>query len=401
MIKRLFLTLAVTVGLLSPAYSAGLYPLSRYQQFDANGKLMVGAKLYLFNGGTSTPRTGYKDSSLTAPHPNPIVADAAGRLPLIYLADGFYRQRLTTSTGVQVFDDDGLPVLSSTAGGSGTSVDPDSVYKTGDIKIRYDDQPLSGFVRMNGRTIGSPSSGATERANADTQPLYEFLWPRSNISVAGGKGASASADFAANKALTLPDGAGRNIAGMDDMGAGRRNVLTNTSCSNAAVLGGLCGLESYTIGLANLPSWVLTGAAVSVSVSGTTGNQNALHVHTGSATTSTAGAHRHQTFSADNQGSGTAPNLSGANFAQYQTNFGDPNTYTIKGSTADASQGQTSSTGDHAHTVTINTGTESVFHQHAFTGTGTTAGLSVNSGGSGATFATLSPNIVFTIYIRL
>ena len=105
---------------------AGLYPLSRMQQFDGNGRPLSGARLFLFDGGTSTPRIGYRDSSLTSPHPNPILADSAGRLPLIYLDDGFYRHRLTTRTGALVFDDDGLPVLSTTTGGSGTSVDPDS-----------------------------------------------------------------------------------------------------------------------------------------------------------------------------------------------------------------------------------------------------------------------------------
>ena len=208
---------------------AGLYPLSRMQQFDGNGRPLSGARLFLFDGGTSTPRIGYRNSSLTSPHPNPILADSAGRLPLVYLDDGFYRHRLTTRTGTLVFDDDGLPVLSTTTGGSGTSVDPDSIFKTRDIKIRFDDQPLAGYVRLNGRTIGSATSGATERANADTQSLYEELWPFANIGVTGGKGASAAADFAANKPLVLPNAAGRGLFGMDNMGAGAQGVLTDGS----------------------------------------------------------------------------------------------------------------------------------------------------------------------------
>src|SRR6187402_1538029 len=102
MLKRIILILAFA-GLLSPAYSAGLYPLSNQERFYENGKALSGGKLYLFDGGTSTPRVGYRDSSLTTPHTNPILLDASGAFPLIYLADGFYRQRLTTKTGVQVF----------------------------------------------------------------------------------------------------------------------------------------------------------------------------------------------------------------------------------------------------------------------------------------------------------
>lgn len=388
MIKRLFLALAVTVGLLSPAYSAGLYPLSRYQQFDANGKLMVGAKLYLFNGGTSTPRIGYKDSSLTAPHPSPIVADAAGRLPLIYLADGFYRQRLTTATGVQVFDDDGLPVLSTTAGGSGTSVDPDSVYKTGDVKVRYDDQPLAGYVRMNGRTIGSPSSGATERANADTQPLYEFLWPRSNTVVAGGKGASAAADFAANKAMTLPDGAGRNIAGMDDMGAGARGVLTATSCVNASVLGGLCGIQASTIAQLQLPSFILTSGTGtgSVTATGTTGIESQNHTH---AVVGTTGIE-----SQDHTHGYVAPN--GALTAY----TGGAGIAAVPGTGAAQTGGVSQ---QHNHSVNLVSGGVTAQHTHnvAVTGTATVSGVSIHSGGGNVPFATLAPTILFTIYIRL
>ena len=219
----------------------GLFPLSRYQQFDENGQLLVGARLFLFDGGTTTPRVGYRDSSLTSAHPNPIVADASARLPLIYLADGFYRQRLTTATGVVVFDDDGIPVLSTTAAGTGTSVDPNATLKTRDIKIRFDDQPIAGYVRLNGRTIGSVASGATERANADTQSLYEELWGYPNIAVSGGKGSSGPADFLANKAMVLPNCAGRGIFGMDDMGAGAQGVLTGATIVNPTLVGSYGG----------------------------------------------------------------------------------------------------------------------------------------------------------------
>jgi hypothetical protein len=46
----------------------------------------------------------------------------------------------------------------------------------GDLKVRYGTGVLSGFVRCNARTIGSATSGGTERQNADTQALFEYLW---------------------------------------------------------------------------------------------------------------------------------------------------------------------------------------------------------------------------------
>ena len=361
---------------------AGLYPLSRMQQFDGNGRPLSGARLFLFDGGTSTPRIGYRDSSLTSPHPNPILADSAGRLPLVYLDDGFYRHRLTTRSGTLVFDDDGLPVLSATSGGSGTSVDPDSVFKTRDVKIRFDDQPLAGYVRLNGRTIGSAASGATERANADTQSLYEELWPFANISVTGGKGASAAADFAANKPLVLPNAAGRFLAGMDDLGAGAQSLLTTTYVGSDPTLAGATGgAQAANITQANLPSYTLTGGtASSVTASGTTGTESASHTHSGTTGTESV-SHSHEytvaTFGVQGGPGGT----------------GD---FLVDG-VGTTGTGAASNT----HTHSITTGTASGTHTHNVTVTGSASGVSIPSGGSGALFNKLPPLMTLMIYVRL
>lgn len=72
----------------------------------------------------------------------------------------------------------------------------------------------SGWVRLNGGTIGGALSGATERANADTQALFELLWSeyantelaiQDSAGAASVRGASATADFTANKRLPLED----------------------------------------------------------------------------------------------------------------------------------------------------------------------------------------------------
>jgi len=95
----------------------------------------------------------------------------------------------------------------------------------------------SGWLLCSGLTIGNASSGGTARANADTQALFEQLWDSfSNtilpIFTSGGtattRGASASADFAANKRLTIPDLRGRAVAGKDDMGGTASGRLVDT-----------------------------------------------------------------------------------------------------------------------------------------------------------------------------
>jgi microcystin-dependent protein len=264
--KRWLLALAFA-GLFSPAYSAGTIPLSMSQQFDTLGKPLSNCKLYIIQAGTtSTPQNAFQDSGLTLAHPNPLSCDSAGRLPQFFLADGQIKIRLADKNGVnQTFPGGGpsgldniLVIGPSAGGGGGGVVDPTTVLSTGDVKIVYGTGVLSGFVRLNGRTIGSATSGATERANADTQSLFQYLWGAdANLAVSTGRGVSAAADWAANKTLTLPDAAGRGFAGLDDMGAGLRGRLTASYFGTAAnVLGAIGGFESLTLTLAQLPTGI-------------------------------------------------------------------------------------------------------------------------------------------------
>ena len=80
----------------------------------------------------------------------------------------------------------------------------------------------NGWIIENGGTIGNSSSNATTRSNADTEALFTLLWndfPSLAIKTAGGvittRGASASADFAANKQLTIHDSRTRFHRGTD------------------------------------------------------------------------------------------------------------------------------------------------------------------------------------------
>jgi len=71
----------------------------------------------------------------------------------------------------------------------------------------------AGWLSANGNTIGSASSGATN-ASADYSALFAVLWDNwsntdlpilDSAGAASTRGASASADFSANKRLPLPD----------------------------------------------------------------------------------------------------------------------------------------------------------------------------------------------------
>lgn len=127
-----------------------------------------------------------------------------------------------------------------------------SFARTGDGKDYWGSDLESGWVWADGKTIGSADSGATNRANADTFNLYKLLWDNYSNSVlviqdsSGAptiRGASAAADFAANKRLPIIDKRGRVSAGKDDMGGTAANRLTNTTMAPDGVTLGATGGE--------------------------------------------------------------------------------------------------------------------------------------------------------------
>jgi microcystin-dependent protein len=239
------------------------------QQLDEFGAPLSGGLLYIIQAGTtSTPQNAFQDTALTLPLPNPITLDAAGRVPQFFLADGQIKVRLQNALGVVKFVADNLLVIgpSGGGGGGGGTVDPTTVIQTGDLKVRYDTAVISGFVRCNGFTIGSATSGATELADPSAQPLFNHLWLKDpNLAVTpGGRGASAAADWAAAKQIALPDWRGCTIAALDDMGNSPAGRLTTSYFGVAAtVLGARSGSEGIGLTISNLPVVTPTGGASS------------------------------------------------------------------------------------------------------------------------------------------
>lgn len=246
---------------------AGIASISAMQFVDLNGRPQAGAKAYFYAGGTLDPLTVFSEAGLGTELSNPVTADAYGRFPMIFLdeADEFYSFRVTTSGGSTIAipsANSSIPIVGPSGGGGGSEVpvDPNALFQTGDVKPRLGTGVHSGWVRVNGRTIGSATSGATERANADTQALFEHLW--SNFSntlcaVSGGRGLSASADWSANKTITLPDAKGRGLIGADTMGSGSaasRITVASIVTGDADTIGSSGGVETVTLATADIPS---------------------------------------------------------------------------------------------------------------------------------------------------
>lgn len=117
-------------------------------------------------------------------------------------------------------------------------------FRTGDIKPSFNPTPDAGWILSNNLSIGSAASGATGRASADTLPLYTLLWnsiSQTYAAVAGGRGANATADFNANKVMSLPWNPGRAL-----IGAGSGGGLT------ARAVGEFGGAETHPLTVAEL-----------------------------------------------------------------------------------------------------------------------------------------------------
>jgi microcystin-dependent protein len=125
----------------------------------------------------------------------------------------------------------------------------------------------SGWVLADGRTIGDVSSGATNRANDDTEALFTLLWNsyasaelaiETAVGASTTRGASAAADFAAHKRLALPDYSGRVGVGKDDMSGSAAGRITSGSKAgiDGTTMGTSGGVEEYQLTEDEMPSHI-------------------------------------------------------------------------------------------------------------------------------------------------
>lgn len=199
----------------------------------------------------------------------------------------------------------------------------------GELKAYSGTSAPCGWLRCNSQTIGSASSGATARAQPDVQALFYHLWDNysdSVCAVSSGRGASAAADWAANKTIALPDLRGRALFGLDDMGASAASRLANASGLAETTNGASGGSDTVTLVEANLPA----------------------HTHAaGTLAADSGGAHTHTVsinYFNEIAGGGTRDGLvrtteasSGTN--SHSTSSNGAHTHTISGSTGSTGSG--------------------------------------------------------------
>lgn len=121
-----------------------------FQIEDANGNPLAGAKLWFFQAGTINDLTTYQDSAGATPHANPVVADASGLFPAIYMTgNATFKTELTTSAGSVIQTIDNITARSAFA--SGTLAAPG---------ISFVGDPDTGFYRIGANSFGAVAGGA-------------------------------------------------------------------------------------------------------------------------------------------------------------------------------------------------------------------------------------------------
>jgi hypothetical protein len=166
--------------------------------------------------------------------------------------------------------------------GNGKITGDENGFQTGDFMFKQRASAPPGWIVGNGSTIGNVGSGAT-RANVDTLDLFTLWWTDytdaqlpilTSTGAASTRGASAAADWAALKRLTVFDVQGRFVRA-----AGTINGVANVNGTKQSDAfqshGHIVGIDNVGAGsndynVSSVVSAYSTGNTVRNSIIGTT-----------------------------------------------------------------------------------------------------------------------------------
>ena len=177
-------------------------------QFSGGGSANVISQA-TYAGLTSLLANGFTSGTAQSNQVNKVLRQSS------FMAAGL--AAFCVAQGISVPDDGNLTNLVTELGQALTAfIQTNNLggFQTGDVKTTYATTAPSGWLLMNDQTIGSASSGATYANNA-AQALFTLLWTNvgnSYAPISGGYGASAAADWAANKVMSIPKALGRALA---------------------------------------------------------------------------------------------------------------------------------------------------------------------------------------------
>lgn len=393
------------------------------------GEFVIGAKIYVYKAGTNTPASAYSDAEGMALHTWPMLTDANGCIPTFWVSEPSIKVDIQTPTGSIIRTVDGIqgyvaPATGGGGGGGGGGSGTGTTILPGFLMPAHAVGPQDGWVRANGRSIGNSSSGATERADADTEDLFIHLWNTDiALSVLGGRGTTAQADYDANKTITLPDYRGRVPIGMTDMGASNSSILNGIGFDqgNSRSIGSYGGDGVVTLTTAQIPIHNHSATTASNGAHTHTGTSDRAGTHIHGLGMGTAGDHNHSAATSTSTsiaGNGShnhaivrresAGSISGWFMDMFQgaSSASDQSGPVKEAGFHSHSASSSSSTsiynaGSHTHSLSIDASPD---HQHSFTTQSAgahTHNITVGNTGSGLYHNNMQPFIMVTWYIKL
>jgi hypothetical protein len=116
------------------------------QYFTNDGKVLALGTVQFFKSGTSSPLTTYADSVLSIPNPNPVVLDAAGRLPNTFF-EGSAKIQIRDASGTLIKEVD--PVGGEQQTGEWALWDANITYDVGSIVKGTDGKFYISIIASN------------------------------------------------------------------------------------------------------------------------------------------------------------------------------------------------------------------------------------------------------------
>lgn len=135
---------------------------------DTNGKPLVGGKLYVYEAGTDTPSTTYRDKDGTDVNENPVSLDERGECVVFIDGSKEYKFVLEDGYGTVVWEEDN--VTSGGQGGSGGGVNPNDIKP---LVLKQFGKTLGNYNPLLGNTIEIGNSAV--QIDVSTSRIYSVI----------------------------------------------------------------------------------------------------------------------------------------------------------------------------------------------------------------------------------